>query len=190
MAKKDLWYLFLQIIPVMVGVYLGFWLSERGEQKHLDEKVNKLETLLISEIESNKDEVTKKLSYHETLIDSLRYIMSADTKDERYQRFNNYTLRGLQPPSLKDAAYHSAIQTGLVTNFELEEVALLNEINTEQESLEKYADAVLSALLANGTFGRAGFEEMIGGMLMNLNDITAYENRLLNYYNTALEEVN
>lgn len=185
-AKKDLWYLLLQTLPVMLGVYLGFWLSERGEQKHVDQQVDKLETLILNEIELNKSEVTKKLSYHKMLLDTLKVFQHENSLD-RSRLFN--TFKGINPPRLKNACYQSGIQTGLLNNFELEEVTLLNEIMEEQESLIKYSDAALAALLSTGSFDDKGFSDLIGRIIMNLNDITAFENRLLKSYDSALKEM-
>jgi len=183
-AKNDLWFLLLQTLPVMLGVYLGFWLSERGEQKHTDQQVDKLETLIINEIESNRSEVTKKLKYHEMLLDTLNVLKKGNNID-RSRLFN--TFKGINPPRLKNACYQSGIQTGLINNFELEEVTLLNEIMAEQESLDKYSDAAIAALLTTGTFGDEGFSDILGRVVMNLNDITSFEGRLLRYYDSALE---
>ena len=185
--KQDIWYLFLQIIPVMIGVYLGFWLSERGVKSHTDEQVQKLETLIIDELKSNQEMVTAKLGYHEMLRDTLRVFVNSEITLDRSRLYK--TFNGLQPPLLKEACYQSGIQTGLLTNFDLDIVALLNEIMAEQKSLNKYTDSAIAALLSTGSFDDEGFNTMLERVLLNLNDMTSFEVSLIKKYNTTLKKM-
>jgi hypothetical protein len=62
--KKKIGELFFQIIPVMIGVYLGFVVSNWSERKQQDSKKKILVRNIISEIKENKKNVLGIIEYH------------------------------------------------------------------------------------------------------------------------------
>lgn len=184
--KINFRYLILQILPVMIGVYLGFWMNEKSlERKGNAEKV-KLEQMLLTEIKSNQAEVLKKQEYHNMLIDSFTVLMSqsGDIEFDRVFKF----FKGLNTPMIKASAFESGIQSGLLSKLGLDQMASLNELYEEQRSLNRYAESAIQALLTTGNLEASQARNMIQRLMLNLRDIIAFEERLGKRYETTLEQ--
>lgn len=68
--KKKIGEIILQIIPVMIGVYLGFIVSNWSETNKTNSQTELIRKNIVAEIKSNKSKIKQVLEYHVMIRDS------------------------------------------------------------------------------------------------------------------------
>ena len=122
--KNKITDLIIQIISVMIGVYLGFVVSNWSESQKMIKKSESFLNNIVIEIKSNKKRLEGIIDYHVMLKDSSRYYLSGDetTSIEESTAF----FKGLQTSTLVESAYKTGVQTGIVSELELNIIQNLN----------------------------------------------------------------
>lgn len=77
--NKTLSKLAFQIIPVMIGVYLGFLVSDWSANKQQNAKKKILVQNIIAEVRNNQANINSVVTYHEMLRDSSGYYSALNT---------------------------------------------------------------------------------------------------------------
>ncbi len=186
--KKLIYNGFLQIIPVMFGVYLGFALNNFGEQQKLNRQKNTYEQMLKNEIEDNLKQVKEVSVYHEKITkDFLEIRQSKDIK----LAFNNYTMTGLRPGNVSSSAYNTGIQTGIIQEFDLEIIQNLNKLYNYQGKYDSYNEQMLSSFLS-GKYPETESEinNLMINLTMGMRDVENFERALQEYYQLMLNKLN
>lgn len=183
--RKILADLVLQIIPVMIGVYLGFIVSNWSSERQLIAKTKILKKNIIIEIKENQNSINSILSYHEMLRDSSQYYLSQ--KKLVIPSF----FKGVNPLTLSNSAFETGVQTGLINELTFDEIQALNKVYTYQKSYDNYWNILLSGLI---TFDLTENEESSKKFLMYLSismtDIVIKEQQLINEYKIILSNTN
>ena len=81
--KKHIKDIILQIIPIAIGVYLGFFVSNWGEANKRQNQAEKLLESIRSEIKNNKNVLKNIVDYHIMLRDSSWYYIQKPNIDSR-----------------------------------------------------------------------------------------------------------
>lgn len=84
--KKKIGYLLLEIIPVMIGVFLGFLISNWAEGRKKTSQTEMPRKNIVGEIKDNMAKIYDVIGYHEMLRDSSRYYLNR-TKPVEQPRF-------------------------------------------------------------------------------------------------------
>ena len=173
-----------EIIPVMIGVYLGFALNNYGETRKLDqEKITYME-MLKTEIQQNLKSLEAASIYHEQITNDFDSIAQSENVKKS---FDEYQLRGLRPGFVNRSAYETGIQTGIIQSFDLKIVQILNKLYTLQRKYDKFNENMLSGFLAQ-KFPETSSEikNMLKVMNMNMNDVNNFERELIAFYKDIL----
>ncbi|HFA50610.1 MAG TPA: hypothetical protein ENJ95_16510 [Bacteroidetes bacterium] len=183
--KKKILEIIIQIIPVMIGVYLGFVVSDWSDsQKRKVQSVRLLENIR-SEINTNKQIVAGGLDYHEMVRDSSRYYSGDGLAIGRPAFF-----QGTRHRTLVNSAYKTGVQTGVINELPINSIQELNQLYTLQDSYNDYGKMQLEGLINKDFFKD---EESIGGIArylsMTMTDIVIKENYLLQKYRTIESEL-
>ncbi len=172
--------MFYQIIPVMIGVYLAFAVSNFAENRKVKNEKDVFTKMLYNEISANLKTVDRSLPYHLKLKGDFRTIARAEKSFEEIQK---YTFQGLRPPRLNNGAYQTGVQTGILKDFDLEFVQQINRLYTLQESKVEFNNDILASMLATGfPKNDADARELASSTIINLNDILAGEIELQQMY--------
>lgn len=185
--KKGILNFLNQIIPVMIGVYLGFALNNFGEEQKLKRQTNAYKEMLKIELEENILAIDKVKPYHLDLSTNFREILkSSDIVDE----FNSFKFMGLQPGFVNRGAFDTGIQTGIIQDFNLTVIQKLNKLYALQGVYTRYNENMINS------FSTQKFPEtedeiksMLRVMTMNMNDIHTFESDLLESYKDILKDL-
>ncbi|MFZ6051835.1 hypothetical protein [Halocola ammonii] len=183
--KKRLGELVIQIIPVMIGVYLGFVLSDWAKSNEISSKKDQLAQNISLEIESNRQKLKNVIDYHKMLRDSSRHYANSDSTPERIRFFG-----GLRTQSLTSSAFETGIQTGIINELELDQIQTLNKTYTQQESYNDFGKVVLSGII-NFDFQNktSSIERLLNFLSITMTDIVIKEKQLLEEYEDTLEMI-
>lgn len=186
--KKALIFFGSQMIPVMLGVYLGFALNNYGEQQKLNKKTESFRQMLISELELNIQGIQRVKPYHEKLKIDFQDLLEEENPMEALQQYN---FMGLRPGLVNQSAFDTGIQTGIIQEFSLEEVKLINQVYTIQSDYDTFNKAMLSAFLSKGLpETNRELRNILQIMVMNMNDLHQFESKLLVFYEKVLSALN
>lgn len=181
--KKKITELLFQIIPVMIGVYLGLIASNWSQKKQQKEKTASLTENIMVEVKTNRDKIANVIAYHEKLRDSARY--NLNTKNNKIPSF----FRGIRVVTLPNSAHETGIQTGLLNEFPVEELQILNEAYTYQDSYNKFGNILLSSLFSMDlTDEELSKTKALQYLSIAMSDVVHKEKELLKAYDNILKD--
>ena len=186
--KNKITDLIIQIISVMIGVYLGFVVSNWSESQKMIKKSESFLNNIVIEIKSNKKRLVGIIDYHVMLKDSSRYYLSGDetTSIEESTAF----FKGLQTSTLVESAYKTGVQTGIVSELELNIIQNLNQLYTYQDEYNEYHKISLEAMI-NMDFSRnkESIQRILQLISLSMADITIKEQQLIKEYDAILKQI-
>ena len=186
--RKKIGEILLQIIPVMIGVYLGFVLSNWSETNKRKFQTELLRKNIVAEIKSNKSKISDVLDYHIMVRDSSRFIQNTD--DIEMKTIPPF-FKGTRTVTLVNGAFDTGIQTGLINSLKFEEIQDINNIYTMQSAYKDFNQLILSNLMMKIDVKENdnGDRKFYGFLAVTMTDIVLQEKRLIQNYEKLLEEI-
>lgn len=185
--KKKFGYFVLEIIPVMIGVFLGFMVSNWAESRKKTSQKKVLTTNIISEITENKKKIENVIEYHAMLRDSSRYYSNNFQSGQSINFFS-----GVSTASLTSSAFETGIQTGLINEFSLDELREINELYTRQHSYENLTNILFTGVInvmINWDNDDVGNQKLLEFLSMSMTDFVIQENLLLEKSEIVLAKI-
>ena len=178
--------LFIQIISVTIGVFLGFIISNWSESRRESRKFDSLKTTLEAELANNKAKIDQVLTYHRMVRDSSRHYMAqADSVP-----FKPSFFKGVNTITFVNSAYQTGIQTGLFNSMPLEQIQAINEVYTKQRDYEDFANLMISGLISmDFDNSEASMRPIALFLSISMTDIVIKEEQLLKSIQTAEEKL-
>ena len=185
--KKTIWNFIGQMIPVMIGVYLGFALNNFGEAQKVKSQAGVYKQMLKNEISQNLEEIKGTYAYHEKLAEDI----NALAKNEDLKKaFGEFSFKGLQPGLVNDSAYNTGIQTGIIQHFDLEFIQSLNRLYALQKKYDAFNESMISSFLAQKfPETESEIKSMLIAVSMNMNDVLNFEHELEKFYTAILNKL-
>lgn len=142
--KKTAYDIFMGILPVMIGVYLGIYFNNRNEdQKQEELRVQIFKNLLV-ESQSNLKVLQDSQEYFKMLKDSSNsYLVSK----RPYRQFTFW--KGLNPPELSSTAFKTAEVTNILPDVSINLLLSLSKTYTGIEELKSLANVYFSRIIDN-----------------------------------------
>jgi hypothetical protein len=179
--KQKIGELLFQIIPVMIGVYLGFIVSNWSETKQQNSKKKILIESIISEINENKNNIIEIVQYHEMLRDSSTYYLKTDKV--KMPSF----FRGVNTLTLINSAFETGIQTGLLNELSIDKIQALNRVYTSQKSYNDFCNILLTGLITmDFNENEASMKKILQYLSISMTDVAIKERQLLIDYEKVL----
>lgn len=176
-----------QIIPIMIGVYLGFALNNFGESRKLAKQKTVFTKMLFNEVKDNRREVAEKDVYHLKLKQD--FIEIRESEDVK-AAMKAYRMTGLRPGLVSSSAYDTGIQTGIIQEFDLTLIQLLNRLYNYQNKYNSYNENMVNSLFSNGfPETEKEIKDMLTMTIMSLNDVESFERELQDFYQGVLNEL-
>lgn len=141
--KKAIYNIFMLIMPVMLGVYLGLLANNWNEARKEDKLTQKMLTSLVQEVLYNQEIVEESIAYFYELRDSIYYTNDKDSINPSEYSF----WKGLNPPLLKSASFESATISGGLTNIDLDLLEQLSTTYNQQEDLKNQTETYLFSVI-------------------------------------------
>ena len=186
--KKKIAELILQIIPVMIGVYLGFLVSNWGDQQKRKNQSIIFVKSIVNEIDINNDKLQNKIDYHKMLRDSSNFYLS-NYPTKALIEFPDF-FRGIQTSTLIESAYNTGNLTGIISEFEMKKIQSLNQLYTNQKEYNEYAKMTLEGFL-NSDFddNDKSIRKILQFISFTMTDIVIKEDLLIAEYNKIQNEL-
>ncbi|MGB3606599.1 MAG: hypothetical protein WA775_08745 [Psychroserpens sp.] len=183
--KKKIGEVILQIIPVMIGVYLGFVVSNWSETNKTASQTELLRNNIIAEIKSNKSKIDEVLEYHTMIRDSSRFYKNIPNIEKMPSFF-----KGTRTITLTNSAFDTGIQTGLINNLKFEEIQAINNVYTMQSAYKDFNKLILSGLITiDFQENEIGIRKFYGYLAVSMTDVVIQENNLMRHYDKLLEKI-
>lgn len=171
--------IFNQIIPIMIGVYLGFAMNNYGESVKIRKDKAIFSQMLLNELSKNFYTIDRAEKYHMDLKLELDQLLESE---DVVKSFKDYTFRGIRTPRLNSGSYQTGIQTGILKEFDLEYVQLVNQLYTNQAYVLKLNENILASLVAKEMPTDEGEIVLsLQNLQVNLNDMLGGEMDLKKY---------
>lgn len=175
------------MLPVMLGVYLGFALNNYGENRKLAQQITTYKQMLSNEITGNLEQVEGVLEYHEKLKTEFQEILNSE---EVLKEFQSYKFKGIRPGMVNRSAYETGLQTGIIQELDLELVQRVNQLYTYQSKYTKMNESILNNFIGQDyPETKSAAENMLIGLNMSMNDILQFETELPSFYRKILEKL-
>ncbi len=185
--RKKIGKLLLEIIPVMVGVFLGFLVSSWADANKKGSQTAVLRKNIVGEMQSNSKKIRNVLAYHEMLRDSSRYYLSNFSPAIKPNFFE-----GVRVSPLTRSAFETGVQTGLINGFSFEKIQKINDLYTRQDNYGNMINLLFTGLInvtMNTDESETGMRKVLQFLAMSMTDIVIHESELLNEYNRLLKEL-
>jgi len=174
------------MIPVMIGVFLGFSLNNFAENKKLQKHLVNLDKMLQLEILNNQENINHTYDYHAQLKKDLEVI---NKSDDIMKAVGAFQFKGLRPGNIDQSAFETGVQTGIIQEMEIHKVLNINKLYNLQKSYSSFNESMMSAIL-NKDFPQTEneTEKFVTSLIMNMNDELGFEGRLKRMYTEVLKE--
>lgn len=168
----------------MIGVYLGFIVSNWSSNKQQNAKKKILIENIIAEVRDNQSNINLVVTYHEMLRDSSRH----------YLQLNKSTIpsffRGVNTLTLANSAFETGIQTGLLNELSINQIQSLNRVYTSQKAYGEFCNILLSGLI-NMDFmeNEESLKKILQYLSISMTDVAIKERQLLKDYDNVLSNL-
>lgn len=185
--KRIISEIFVQIIPVAIGVYLGFVVTDWADASKRKKQSKILVQNMLEEIEKNQKRLENVKDYHQMLRDSSAYYLRNLSPDvDNPLRF----FKGIQTRILVSSAYHTGTQTGIINELPINTIQALNQVYSFQDSYNEFAKIVLSGLLnLDSQRKKENYERFLNFVLSSMEDIASMEAELTRGYKVLKEKL-
>ena len=186
--KNKILELILQIIPVMIGVYLGFVVSNWGDQQKRKSQSVVFVKNIKNEMEINTNKLQNVIEYHKMLKDSSRFNLSNFNSNSIDNPLNFF--KGIQASTLIESAYNTGNQTGIISEFEMNKLQNLNQLYAYQKEYNEYIKMTLSGLI-NSDFEdtEKSTKKILQYISITMTDIIIKEEQLIIEYSKVQNEL-
>ncbi|UZR96156.1 hypothetical protein [Chondrinema litorale] len=181
--KKKLGDIFIQIIPVMIGVYLGFLVTDWADGNKRNSQMKSLVDNIVLEIENNLQKVKYVNEYHKTLLDSSQFYSNPQNTtvigNGKLQGKPSF-FKGTQIINLTSSAYNTGIQTGIINELPIEKIQALNQLYTFQETYNEYGKMLMTSFI-NKDFSsdKMDIQNIASFLSITMSDIVVQEELLI-----------
>ncbi|MEO1713438.1 MAG: hypothetical protein AAFU60_08905 [Bacteroidota bacterium] len=180
---RTLWDLCYQMIPVALGVYLGFVVSNWSERSRKRAEADTLLQNLKYEISSNQQRLEGVVGYHELVRDSSRYYSNPEITAHKPAFF-----KGTRVLKLTNSAYQTGLQTGVINDLPIDQIQSLNKLYTFQEDYNDFVDLLMLTLINKDfTEKEEDIRSILRFLALTMTDIVIKEEDLITGYQRTVE---
>ncbi len=184
--KKKIGELLFQIIPVMIGVFLGYIASNWADSSQKEHQAKVLIGNLLSEIETNEKRLKDVIEYHTMLRDSSRFYSNSQNKIDHTDFF-----KGTRIMKLGNSAYNTGIQTGAINEMPIDKIQAINQLYTFQADYNEFGNMMMSSLI-NKDFSdkEEELKKIVRFLSITMTDIVIKEQHLIERYRQMKNQLN
>lgn len=183
--KHKLVELSLELITVMIGVYLGFVATNWSDSQKRTREAKILVENILSEIETNKEKLSKVIDYHKMLQDSSSYYAY-----QQEIKTQPHFFKGTRTVNLSQSAYNTGTQTGIINELPIDKIQLLNELYTSQNAYNDLGKMILSSLI-NKDFSNdpKSWRAIAQFLSISMTDVIIQETGLMEAYESVAKQL-
>ena len=148
---RGLWFVALEFIAIVFGVFLGGYLAERRAGRDLDDIIVRSEQAIYAELKTNYNQLLAQRTYHIRQYDNFTAAMSGSVPLPH--AFGGMTM-GFNILPVQTGSYDAAVAAGLVVYMDTEEFAQISRAYSISKLNDDMDDLYVAALLNDDSEGR------------------------------------
>lgn len=150
-VHRGFWFIGLEFVAIVFGVFLGGYLSERRSQRELDDLIARSRVAIQAEMETNYREILRSRAYQIERYDDLVALSAGRVSAQEV--FAKLT-KGFFTPQIQTGNYDAAVAAGLVVYFDSGEFAQISRAYSVAQLNEDMDDIYVAALVNDQSEGR------------------------------------
>lgn len=158
-----------EILLVVVGILIALGINNWNDQKRTEASVNNNLERIEQEIISNQTRINRVFDYHMMVRDSIRNVVLPDNLEDAKKKMKFW--RGHQIFRLQDAAFQTAIQSGISQNIDVNLLEKLNSLYSTQTFYNDLSKSVTQGLYGLDFSTRDGFGRIKNLIAMTMEDV-------------------
>lgn len=175
--KKRLGKFIIEIIPVMIGVFLGVAVSNWSASRQQKNLAKTYVQSLLAEVDMNSSRLRNVHDYHVMLRDSCRIYGHQDASIKPTNFF-----KGTRIMKLANSAFHTGIQTGIINELPIETIQSLNAVYTFQDDFNEFGNMIMSELITKDRVNDEERRKIARFLALTMTDVVIQEKELIEQY--------
>ncbi|WP_367182385.1 DUF6090 family protein [Winogradskyella sp.] len=176
-----------EIFLVVVGILIALQINNWNDKIKAEEAKFQILTSIKKEIQANKEHIEAVFPYHNMLRDTLRTL---DTETMKTTKTNPLGFwKGHRIFRLRTASFQTAVQSGLMKDFDLELSESLNNLYTSVQFYNDFGQTVSNGIFEINQTTEEGTLHMFNFVKMIMEDVHYAESELLKGFDINLEEI-
>lgn len=144
----------LEMLLIFFGLYFAMLFTNMNEEsKREDTKILHMKNIL-TEIELNIQSLIPAQEYHQIISDTLQIVFKNMTDKEATRSFGPHTFRsmkfwqGTKTPSLRISAYEASINSGVMSDFDIDVLNRISEAYSYIADYKSYTSTYFQGFIA------------------------------------------
>ena len=176
-----------EILLIALGIFMALQLQNWNETKKTEEATQHTLERIKKEILTNQQQINTVYDYHIMVRDTLNKIEAPKTEAEAGEKLRFW--RGLRIFRLQNAAFQTAIQTGVSKDMNVDLLENLNALYTNQESYNDFAQTASQGLYSQDFSELENFKKLAIFLSMTMVDAYYAETNLKNRFEECLTKI-
>ncbi|WP_369049379.1 hypothetical protein [Tenacibaculum sp. UWU-22] len=194
--KRNFLKYFFEFIIVTFGVALGLILSEWRKNEETELKKQQSIHYIINEIETNKEELSKTVQYHELIkknIDSISRNFPSEKlsmnilEKGAFHPMKIKGWKGLEIPKLSETAFNNLKLSGIIENYSFESLEEISKVYNQQKYLTELSSSLIEKTVNFNSNTKVSDMMMVLDLLTS--DYLQLEKELIIDYNESIEKL-
>ena len=176
-----------EMLLVVVGILIALGINNWNDQKKIQADVRSNLERIENEILSNQKRIDRVFDYHLMVRDSIKQIHLPDNLADAKGKMGFW--RGHQIFRLQDAAFQTAIQSGINQNIDIDLLEKLNSLYSTQTFYNDLSKSVTQGLYNLDFTTIEGYSQIKNLITMTMEDVYYLELELKEAFSVCLTEI-
>lgn len=193
-SKIDIRHLLIEAFLIVFAVSLALALNEWRAGAKENETKDKVLRNIISEVQSNKEDLETKLDYHLQTSQKMGAYLASDSLwstlnyNSGVGAVNQLMPEGIRNPNLQTGAWNSAVLSGVVNSFDYDILYALSKLYQIQENGPNSTWKVIAGFYSEpGSFDPANARQLAMRFQLAFGELHNQERSLLMDYENVLK---
>jgi len=176
-----------EILLIAVGIFMALQLQNWNETRKTAEVTQQTLERIKKEVVANQKQIDNVYDYHIMVRDTLNKIEAPKTEEEAGKSLGFW--RGLRIFRLSDAAFQTAIQSGVSKDINANLMENLNSLYTSQEEYNDLSKTASQSLYSKDFTDFKNFKNIAVFLNMTMVDLYYFESGLKKQFTTCLQKI-
>lgn len=174
-----------EIVLVVIGILIALYINNWNEKSKVQESVKTSIKMIRDEVATNQNKINAVQDYHIMVRDTLRRVNLPDNTSAIGKAIGFW--KGMQTPTLQDAAFQSSIQSGVAKEIDPMLLKALNNLYAQQNSYNDFTSQSAQIFFETDFTDGNSLRKAFGKVQMTMNELTFYEKGLIDNYSSSLK---
>ena len=191
--RKSTFTIILELFLILVTVVLGLVVNEMRISYNEKQRTNKILKYMISEMESNSENLSKLMTYHHNISDSLnnltKVVFASHYHKLTFQDFAKAIPKGFKIPLIESTGWKLLNNSGAINDIGLELSVTLSKLYSLQDFLQQKLDIISQNMYVSGNLNLNNIDNLVLASGFLINDIITQEEKLNEDYPKIIKKL-